>query len=315
MDTCRLIHNEQQTDNNYARCELKQHIMPVIEPSIRPPAERSSFLLQVTTGCSSDTCTFCAAYKGKTFTVKDTEEIVGDIDRHSKLFPGTRRVFLMDGDALAVGNDSLVPLLERLSRAFPGLARVSSYANGYNISRRSDPELEELRENKLRLVYVGLESGNQGVLDSCKKRSGAEEMTEAVIRARKAGIKASVIVLLGLGGREASGEHVRDTIKELNRMQPAYLSFLSLMLIPGTEMYDKSRRGKFRELNSGELLREARDILSGLNLNKTVFRSDHASNYLSLRGRLPRDKHMLVERLDLALNGELDIRPGPLRGL
>jgi radical SAM superfamily enzyme YgiQ (UPF0313 family) len=289
--------------------------MPIIEPSIRPPAERSSFLLQVTTGCSSGTCTFCGAYKGKTFTVKDTEEVFGDIDRHCARHPDTRRVFLMDGDALAAGNDRLLPVLERLQCVFPGLARVSSYANGYNISRRSDRELEELSRNKLRLIYIGLESGDQEVLDSRGKRSRAEEMTEAVIRAREAGIKSSVIVLLGLGGRHASRRHVKDTVKELNRMQPAYLSFLSLMLIPGTELYRQAEAGEFLELDPAGLLREARDILRGLDFQRTVFRSDHASNHLSLRGRLPRDKDALIDRLDLALSGELDTRPRFLRGL
>lgn len=289
--------------------------MPLIQPIIRPPAEAGSFLLQVTTGCSSNGCSFCGAYTGKPFGVKDPREVEVDIEQGRRLFPGTRRVFLLDGDALAAGNDRLVPVLEGLARAFPGLTRVSSYANGYNIEKRSEAELRELRDRKLGLVYIGLESGDQGILDSCGKRSSAEEMIGAVIKAARCGIRSSVIVLLGLGGRARSREHVRGTVRALNRMQPRYLSFLSLMLIPGTGLFERARRGEFEELGPDELLGEARDIIGGLDLAGTVFRCDHASNHLPLRGRLPRDRDRLSEAIDAALRGEARMMPEALRGL
>ena len=268
--------------------------MSIVEPVIRPPSEAESFLLQVTTGCSANQCSFCGAYTGKPFAIKSSKEIFSDIEEWCRHHPNTRRVFLMDGDVLVIKNDKLLPILEKLKYALPKLSRISSYANGYNISARSEEELKALYEHKLSLLYIGLESGNQEILSRCKKRSSVEEMIEAVQRADRVGIKSSVIVLLGLGGKQYSAEHIRDTIKALNRMQPRYVSFLSLMLIPGTPLYEAARRGDFEELDSHELLRQARDIIQGLELEKTIFRSNHASNYLSLEGRFPQDKGKLL---------------------
>lgn len=289
--------------------------MTIIEPIIRPPSERESFLLQVTTGCSANTCTFCGAYWKKPFTVKSPYEIISDIDEAADLYPDTRRVFLMDGDALAINNSQLLPILKKLDEVFPKLSRITSYANGYNITKRSNSELTELYENKLRLIYMGLESGSQIVLNQCKKRSTADEMIDAVNKAAGAGIKSSVIVLLGLGGKKHSDIHVRDTIRALNKMQPRYLSFLSVMLIPGTPLYEERNKKRFTELNSHELLVEAQTIIKGLELEKTIFRSNHASNYLSLEGRFPQDKNNLLKNLELAIIGETDLRPEIARGL
>ena len=233
----------------------------------------------------------------------------------AKAFPDARRVFLLDGDALAVGNAKLVPVLEFLKKKFPLFSRVSSYANGTNITRRTDAELSELCRHQLKLVYMGLESGSQAVLDRCSKRSTVEEMIEAVRRAEAAGIKSSVIVLLGLGGKRESETHVRETIRALNRMQPRYLSFLSLMIIPGTPLDEDVRRGRFEELDAQELLREARDIVQGLALAKTIFRSNHASNFLAVEGRLPQDQEKILATFQCGLAGKTRLRPDFLRGL
>lgn len=289
--------------------------MPVIEPAIRPPSEADSILLQVTLGCSANHCTFCGAYKGKPFKRKDPKEIDRDISRYARKYRDARRVFLMDGDALVMNNKELIAILKNLDQAFPRLTRVSSYANGYNIARRSDTELKELYDNKMRLIYMGLESGSQEILDRCKKASGADEMVEAVNRVSQAGIKASVIVLLGLGGKKNSEEHVKCTIEALNRMQPRYLSFLSLMAIPGTPLWEEVEDGSFEELDPLELLKESRDIIKGLELKKTIFRSNHASNYLPLEGSLPKDKERLLRDHNSAINGEVDLKPDFLRGL
>lgn len=289
--------------------------MPIIEPVIRPPAEAESFLLQVTTGCSANHCTFCGAYADKPFKVKDFEEIQADILKESKKSPETRRVFLMDGDALVVNNAKLFPVLNSLGQAFPHLSRISSYANGYNITQRTDDELKQLYDHKLRLIYIGLESGHQTILDRCRKRASAEEMIRAVTKADQAGIKSSVIVLLGLGGRKYSKEHVQDTIHALNKMQPRYLSFLSLMVIPNTPLDEEVSRGGFEELDPKELLQEAHDMIQGLELEKTVFRCNHASNYLPLEGRFPKDKDQLLHAIESALKGKARLRPEFLRGL
>jgi radical SAM superfamily enzyme YgiQ (UPF0313 family) len=283
--------------------------MPLVEPVIRPPSEARSFLLQVTTGCSSNSCTFCGAYNTKKFRIKDQGEISADIEDGARCDPATRRVCLMDGDALAAGNDVIVPVLDELASAFPRLSRVASYANGSNITARGDEELRELSRRRLSLIYMGLESGSEEVLKRCRKRSTAAEMTAAVRRADEAGIKSSIIVLLGLGGRDLRDEHVAGTIRALNEMQPRYLAFLSLMLIPGTPLHRQERRGGFHMPGPEELLAETRDILAGLKLDGTIFRSNHASNHLPLEGRLPADRERLLTAIDDALAGRRPLRP------
>jgi len=289
--------------------------MSIIEPAIRPPAEASSFLLQVTLGCSVDFCSFCGAYKNKPFRIKDNKEITADIGLQARWHKDTRRVFLMDGDALVLGNDKLLPILKEIDEAFPRLSRISSYANGHNIARRSENELKELRFNKLSLIYIGLESGSQDILNRCRKRSTVKEMIEAVDKAMLAKIKSSVIVLLGLGGTKYSKEHIQGTIEALNLMQPRYLSFLSLMIIPGTPLAEEIEKGDFKELSPAELLEESYETIKGLKLNKTIFRSDHASNHLPLEGVFPKDKNKLLNTLESAINGDLRLRPEILRGL
>lgn len=285
--------------------------MPIVEPVIRPPVEWDSFLLQVTCGCSANSCSFCGAYLNKSFRVKDLAEVYADIDAHAHYAPNTRRVFLMDGDALVLSNKQLLLILKYLQQKFPKLSRVASYANGDNVVSRSQEELAELYENKLRLIYIGLESGSQEILDKCNKRATAVEMVGAVQRAAEVGIKASVIVLLGLGGRDYSVEHVTHTIDALNQMQARYLSFLSLMIVPGTKMHEQLLAGEFAELNSIELLKEARAIIQGLELKKTIFRMNHASNHLSLEGNFPKDKEKLIKQLKNTKN----LRSEYLRGL
>ena len=252
---------------------------------------------------------------GKPFKIKKLEEVFADIEKGARRHPHTRRVFLMDGDALSVKNDKLIPVLKKLQESFPDLSRISSYANGYNITTRTPEELRKLYENKLTLMYMGLESGSQQVLDNCNKASSSNEMIEAVNKAKEAGIKSSIIVLLGLGGRELSETHVKETIKALNRMQPRYLSFLSVMLIPGTPLYKEAREGTFSELSSKELLYEAYQILKGIDLKGTVFRSNHTSNYLALEGRLPHDKEVLLKTIEMAMEGRGTLRSEWMRGL
>lgn len=289
--------------------------MPLIEPVIRPPAEAFSFLVQLTCGCSSNTCSFCGAYLNKPFRIKPEHEINADIEAGARRFPRTRRVFLLDGDAFSLETQRLLPVLRHLSCAFPRLARVAAYANDYSVLGKSDEELQQLAANRLRLLYIGLESGAQSILDACHKRSTVAGMIEAVHRAAAAGIKSSVIVLLGLGGKLDSAQHVAETVAALNRMQPRLLSFLSLMLIPGTELHGRAEQGEFQELGSRELLQECRDMIAGLELQSTVFRSDHASNYLPLEGRFPQDKQRLLDTLDQALAGHQTLRPEYFRGL
>ena len=231
------------------------------------------------------------------------------------LYPDARRVFLLDGDALVLANDKLLPILEMLQHFFPRLTRIASYANGYNLVSRTQAQLQQLFDHKLRLIYIGLESGSQDILNLCHKKATAIEMISAVEQAKQVGIKSSVIVLLGLGGREHSSQHKAQTIEALNKMQPHYLSFLSLMVIPGTPLHDEVRSGQFTELGSKELLEDAYEILKGLTLSRTLFRMNHASNYLPLEGTLPHDKEKLLALLAQGISGNISLRPELLRGL
>lgn len=289
--------------------------MPIIEPAIRPPSEAYSVLLQITTSCSANSCTFCGAYKGKPFQIKSQEEIDYDIAGYARNYPDARKLFLMDGDALILNNNKLVPILKKVNQAFPRLTRISSYANGFNITTRSIEELRELEEHKLKLIYIGLESGSQRVLDISNKKATVEEMVQAVKLAEEAKIKSSVIVLLGLGGKEHSKLHVKQTIAALNRMQPKFLSFLTLMVVPGTPLADSVAKGEFIELEPKDYLAESREILKGLDLKHTIFRSNHASNYLNLEGNLPKDKARLIDQLEHAINGINNLKPEFFRGL
>lgn len=289
--------------------------MPIIEPAIRPPSEAYSFLLQITSSCSSNTCTFCRAYLDKPFKIKGEKEIYDDIEDGKGYYPDAKKVFLMDGDALILRNKKLIPILQKLHKSFPNLLRISSYANGYNIAKRTDDELKELFDNKLRLIYIGLESGSQEILDICKKKATVNEMVSAVQRANNVEIKSSVMVLLGLGGKKRTKQHVSETIKALNEMQPFYLSFLAVVVTHQTELYEQTKTGEFEPLTDIEILEEMRGIISGLKLNKTIFRSNHVSNYLPLAGRFPNDKERLLSEIDAALGGQKNIKPEWLRAL
>lgn len=285
------------------------------EPVIRPPAEAGSFLLLVTRGCSHNKCTFCGAYRERKFGIRPFEEVEATIGAESLNYAEHRRVFLADGNAMVLKTRQLARILDRLAESFPRLARVSIYANADDVLSKSDKELKSLAAKRLAIAYLGLESGSEQVLRRVKKGSSAVEMTEAVRRLQAAGIKVSLIGLLGLGGKELSDEHVRESARVINEMQPAMLSFLSLMLIPGTPLDRAVERGEFKMPEDKKILEELRGMVAGLELKSTVFRSNHASNYLPLEGRLPKDKERLLAEIDKALSGETPLRPEYWRGL
>jgi radical SAM superfamily enzyme YgiQ (UPF0313 family) len=289
--------------------------MPIIEPCIRPPAEAESILLQVTCGCSSNNCTFCGAYQNKQFRIKPLTEICADIDTYARHYPDVRKLFLMDGDALVLSNAKLVPILQRVQMRLPQVKRISGYANGFNITDRSPGELAELHAHNLKLVYIGLESGCQAILDRCNKKATVRQMVDGVTMAATAGISTSLMVLLGLGGKRDSIRHCEDSAAAINAMQPRYLNFLSLMIIPGTPLHAQMEQGAFEPLDSHGLLIETFEIVRRLELNQTLFFANHASNYLPLTARLPQGKEELLHTLDAAIHGKLQLKPEFLRGL
>jgi radical SAM superfamily enzyme YgiQ (UPF0313 family) len=284
---------------------------------IRPPSEADSYILQVTYGCSHNRCTFCGTYLDKPFRVRDARQVLEDIEAVSRIIPNTRRVFLADGDALVLSTNRLTAILEALQGAFPNLERVGIYANAGNILRKSTDELETLRESGLGIVYLGLESGSDEVLARIEKGASAKEMIEAVRKAKSAGLLASVIGILGLAGPGDSAEHARLTGKAVSQMDPDYFSMLTLMLVPGTPLYREWETGVFELLDAEKMLAELRIVIDSLEgLTKCLFRTNHASNYLPLRGTLPGDKARLLAALDSALaRGREALRPEAWRGL
>jgi radical SAM superfamily enzyme YgiQ (UPF0313 family) len=283
---------------------------------IRPPSEAGSFLLQATIGCSHNRCTFCATYRFVRFSVRPFEKVAEDIELAAKWNPGIRRAFLCDGDAMCLPTPDLERILDCLSDNFPGLERVGIYANARDILSKTPEELELLRQKKLSIAYVGLETGNDELLERVKKGATAEEMVQAVRKAEDAGIATSVIVLLGLGSNRMSRRHAADSARAVSRMNPSYLSALTLMLLPGTPLFRDFDKGEFEIMNPLSILQELRWFLEGIEVEGScVFRTNHASNYLPVGGNLPRDKERMLSIIDQGLSDPSLLRPESRRAL
>ena len=281
------------------------------EPLFRPPAEADSLILQVDRGCPYNRCSFCGMYSGVRFRRLKLSEVEEMISREA--YADARRVFLADGDVLRRPFAELAVILKLLNERLPCLARVNVYATGSAIAEKSDDELRALRGLKLHTLYLGLESGDETVLKSMRKAESAELMAREALRAQACGLHLSVMVLLGLGGKERSQEHARASASVLNNIQPRLLSTLRVIPVPDTELMRDIEAGRFAELSQYGAVMELRALLAGLELARTVFRANHASNVVPLEGALPRDKARLLAELDALLeSGQLDRdSPGP----
>lgn len=282
---------------------------------IRPPSEADSILLQVTVGCSHNKCTFCGTYKGERFKIKPDEIIMEDIGFAAKHYKNQDRVFICDGDALIVPQKKLLKYFREIEKQLPWVRRVGLYGNSKGISMKSSQELRQLRDHGLGIVYMGLESGDDLTLKAVNKGAGSEKMIEMGRKVKDAGIKMSVTVLLGLAGRQRSEEHARQTGRVLTAMDPDYVGALSLMLIPGTPLHADYEAGRFELPGATEMLSELRTMLAGTDLSDGLFHANHASNYLPIRARLPRDKETTLRLIDDALAGRIALRPEFLRAL
>lgn len=272
-------------------------------PMFRPPAEADSLILQVDRGCPYNRCTFCGMYRGMRYQRLSREEVTALIAAEARYADGVRRVFLADGDVMRRPFDELAFILAELARALPDLARVNVYATGTAIADKTPEQLRALRAGRLHTLYMGLESGDEEVLRQVRKGESAAVMTEGVRRAQEAGLRASVMVLLGLGGRERTREHADATATVLNEMQPRLLSALRVVPVPGTELFEDVEAGCFRQLSEREVIEELRRLVARLELGNTVFRANHSSNVIPIEARLPRDKGRLLRELDDLLEG------------
>lgn len=282
----------------------------------RPPSEGNSILLQVTVGCSHNKCTFCDMYKAKrVFKIKKDSEIMADLDYAAKHFRYIDRLFLCDGDALIMPQKRLVKILEGIKAKLPWVKRVGTYANTKSISKKTVAELRQLRELGLTIAYMGLETGDDETLEAIKKGADSKRMTEMGRKIRSAGIKLSVTVLLGVAGRERSHVHAMETGRVLSEIDPEYVGALSLMLTPGTPLYNDHREGRFHLLKPDELLQELGIMISATHLSNGLFHANHASNYLPIKAKLPEDKKRTLELIERALEGKVALKPEHLRAL
>jgi radical SAM superfamily enzyme YgiQ (UPF0313 family) len=286
------------------------------EPIFRPPSEADSFILQATLGCSWNACTFCAMYRGKRYQMRPVEEILADISEASARFSeDVRHVFVADGDPLAMGLEQWEPILLALASSFPRLRRVSTYATARNLLEKSPEELKHLRELGLSLLYMGPESGDDVTLRRLAKGASAAEHIEAAHKAKQAGMEQSLIFLLGAGGRERSEEHARASGRLATAMDPRFLSTLTLTIVPATPLARLVEQGRFQLPDVLGLLHELRWFVEEAHPSAAIFRSNHASNYLPIGGRLPRDREAILAAIDAALAGRVPLRPEWARGL
>jgi radical SAM superfamily enzyme YgiQ (UPF0313 family) len=281
---------------------------------IRPPPEAGSILLQVTLGCSHNKCTFCGTYRGKRFRIKDEETILSDIRFASRYMRRQDRVFLMDGDALVIPQKRLVWIMERIREHLPWVKKIGSYGNAKSIGLKSLEDLIGLRKRGMDRIYLGVESGDDRVLKEVNKGADARKLIEEGRKVKEAGIRLTTTVLLGIAGTgERSLAHARATGALLTEVDPENAAALTLILVPGTPLYEAQRRGDFQFPDEQELLIELREMISHTTLNGGVFSSDHASNYLPLRARLPEGRQEILDRIDAALRGEIGLRPEWMR--
>lgn len=269
----------------------------------RPPSEANSLIVQITIGCAHNLCTFCSMYKDDRFRVRPVEEVLEDLDWARVHYRHIERLFLADGDALVLKNESLVKIMTYARKLFPELQRISIYGSPKDVLRKSHEELVELRENGLEIIYIGGESGSDKILQAIKKGVDSRELVSAVQKIEEAGIKASVTFISGLGGRADWREHAIETGRVISEMSPAFVGLLTLMVEPGTELFDDIHRGKFDLLSATEVLEETKLMIENINVTRPcTFRSNHASNYLSLKGELPRDKDAMLRKIEMAMN-------------
>ena len=281
----------------------------------RPPSEAHSLIVQCTLGCSHNKCAFCIMYKEKQFSINPLEQVLSDLAEARTYYSRIERIFLADGDALILPMDYLLSVLDYIRDHFPECERVSAYASTKALMRKSDAELQTLRERGLQMVYVGLETGYEPLLKKYDKGVTAEEIVEHSLRAKAAGMTLSVTAINGMGGKEQSEEHALATAEALSRIKADYVAMLTLRVYSGTPLHDWIERGELTMLGPQELALENRLILQHIDSDGSVFRSNHASNYLPLKGTLNRDRDALIEQIDKALAGEVRFRRAVELGL
>lgn len=281
----------------------------------RPPSEAGSLIIQLTIGCARNTCTFCAMYKDKNFRVRHLDEVVEDLEEARRYYKfGIKRIFLADGDALVVKTSDLLFILGKIKELFPEVERISTYGAPLDILGKSHDDLLKLKAAGLDMVYMGAESGDDIVLSDVKKGATSAEISEAGIKIKEAGMIVSITLISGLGGKARVKEHAINSALLISKIKPEYVGFLTLMVEPGTPMYTQLKEGKIELLTPYDVLEEVKLFMNNVDAEGTVFRSNHASNYISLAGTLNRDREKLLKQIEEAAENSR-FKPEGFRGL
>jgi radical SAM superfamily enzyme YgiQ (UPF0313 family) len=281
----------------------------------RPPSEANSLIVQVTIGCSHNGCSFCGMYKEKKFRIRDLEDIMADLEQAKLDYGVVKRIFLADGDALVLETSKLKLILLKIKELFPLCQRVGIYATTNDILTKPLEELREIKDLGVGILYLGVESGSNGILESINKGVTAEMIIMAGRKVKDSGIKLSTTLISGIGGREKIIENAIESAKLIGDINPDYVGFLTLMLEPGTPIYDDIQNGVFHVLTPEEIMLELREFLKNVDVTNCIFRSNHASNYMALSGTLPGDKNQLIEDINFALGGKRKYRKDEYRRL
>ncbi len=281
----------------------------------RPPSEAHSIILQVTVGCSHNKCTFCTSFKNKRFRIKNQDTVVSDLKKAARLYPKNKRLFIADGDALIMPMHYWQWLMPAIREHLPWVERIGVYATGRAIRKKTVEDLHWLRDYRLGIIYLGVESGDPETLAYVNKDTTAEQLIEAGQKVKAAGISLSVTVLLGIAPTGRSLAHSQHTGQLLTAMNPDYVGALSVILCEGTKLETLVKSGEHHVSTSVEILMELREMLVHTELSKGLFMANHASNYLPLKVEMPQGKTQAINMLDAAINGEVHLRPESLRAL
>lgn len=279
----------------------------------RPPSEAYSLIVQVTVGCSHNQCTFCDMYKEKSFRVRPLEEVKADFDEARKMYRQIDRVFLADGDALMCRPEHMAEILRYIKKIIPECERVTSYGSPASILCKKQEDLNELHKLGLEMIYLGLESGSDEILRRINKGETADEIVHAGLMVKEAGMQLSVTAIAGLGGDALSQEHAIKTAQALSRMKPHYIGLLTLLFEQETPLMRDWKEGRFHLLTPMEIASETLTLLEHIDSEGSVFRANHASNYVNLAGTLNRDREAMIARLREALDGKIKFRSEAFR--
>lgn len=282
----------------------------------RPPSEAGSLIIQLTIGCARNTCTFCAMFKDKKFRIRPLEDVVEDLYMARRYYSNirVRRIFLADGDALIVKTKDLLYIIEKIKEIFPEIERISAYGAPADILFKTDEELKTLHEAGLEMIYMGAESGDDQVLKYVKKGVTSAQLIEAGQKLKKAGMVSSITLISGLGGRKLLKEHAINSARVISAIKPEYLGFLTLMVEPGTELYKEYKEGRFELLGPYDVLEEMKLFIENVDSEGTVFRANHASNYVPLKGTFNKDNDIMLKQIEAAKKSG-SFRPEMFRGI